>query len=635
MFGFPSSQDQQANRAIRDTLCHLLWQTFPDGTSVYANRRWVQYTGVEPDPRSTQWLLEPFLHPEDKQRTQSLWERSLKTQEPFETECRLRSQEGRYRWFLTRAEVSRDLEQQVTHWVGTCTDIQDHTTDHFRSLTEELPQIVWTSDEGGSVTFFNRQWYRYTGLPPGSLDAPGWSSVVHPDDLPLVIKEAQRMRCEDGNFQAEYRLRRFDGQYRWHLGRSITLRNREGGTLHRLGTATDIDDQKRMAEERAQLLAREQMAQEASQLKSQFLANMSHEIRTPMNGVIGMVDLMLGTPLTAEQKEYAEAISHSAGALLAVINDILDHSKVEQGKLHMENLAFHLRETVREVEKILKPQVLRKGLHIEIDICSDLPDFVRGDPGRLRQVLLNLLGNAVKFTPCGKLCLRVVPKASRTPSDEVLFEIIDTGVGLHSQNFERIFLPFVQADCSATRQYGGTGLGLSISKRLVELMHGQIGVRSEVGKGSTFWFTLPLPRAEEERLSVRKTESHPLAEKSPLRILVAEDNEVNQMVAVRMLRKMGYQADVAANGADVLKALEDYDYDLVLMDCQMPVMDGWQTTEVIRRSSQNKKFRIPIIALTAGAMKSDEARCLQVGMDDYLPKPITLEILAQKVAKWL
>ncbi len=365
----------------------------------------------------------------------------------------------------------------------------------FRLLAENIPQIVWVNNADGSMAYYNRRWYEYTGLPDGSLDASGWQSVIHPEDLPAIIEAASKMKLNlSEGFEMEYRIRRRDGVYRWHLGRTHTMPKVGDQPFIRVGTATDIDDQKHLAEERAQLRAREQMALEASQMKSIFLANMSHEIRTPMNGVIGMTTLLLSTALTEEQRDYAESIQSSAQSLLAVINDILDLSKVESGKLELENVPFDPSELIREAVKVLEPQALERGVTLHTDLAAEIPMTVVGDPTRLRQVLLNLLGNGLKFTDTGSVTLRVQPDPQGGPGNCVRFEIIDTGIGLDAGQMEKLFQPFVQGDATTTRRYGGTGLGLSISKRLVELMGGKIGCHSIKGVGSTFWFSIPLPR---------------------------------------------------------------------------------------------------------------------------------------------
>jgi signal transduction histidine kinase/CheY-like chemotaxis protein len=371
-----------------------------------------------------------------------------------------------------------------------------------------------------------------------------------------------------------------------------------------------------------------------AELKSQFLANMSHEVRTPMNGVLGMTNLLLQTPLNQEQREYAESIRISAEALLAVVNDILDFSKVEAGKLDMESAPVELEALVQRSRETVAPEAARKGLRLVVSIDQNLPSHIQSDPGRLRQILLNLLSNAIKFTDHGTVSVRVFGvSGGRTL---IRFEVSDTGVGIKAEDVGRLFQPFSQVDGSPARKHGGTGLGLSISKKLVSLMGGDIGVNSEFGLGSTFWFTIPLVPAQPAAAPAEACRA-PLPEAAPApgacRILVAEDNAVNQRVIVRLLQKLGYEADAVSNGAEAVDAFRQHPYAAVLMDCQMPFLDGYAATRRIREGERGT--RTPIIALTASAMHGDEERCRAAGMDDYLSKPVDASRLSASLARYL
>src|SRR3984957_2652944 len=471
-----------------------------------------------------------------------------------------------------------------------------------------------------------------------------------PSDALLQVREAQeQVRKSNGMEMVEFAIEDRLGQQAYEM-RLVPLNWDEWIAVVRNITALKAseqrlkDDAQELEQKNEELEKALSVAREATRMKSRFLANMSHEIRTPMNGVLGMTDFLLGTGLNTEQQEYAESIKRSADSLLALINDILDLSRIEAGKLRLERTEFSLQSTIAETTSLFALQARAKGLEFVSALAPGLPENALGDAGRLRQVLTNLLGNAIKFTERGQVGLKAEIAGQTREEIQLKFTVHDSGIGIPSDEQGRLFDAFTQVDESNTRKYGGTGLGLAISKQLVELLGGEIGLESAPGKGSRFWFTASFgkstrPTATPRVLAAKsQTGTAQRAAASPIdasmRILLAEDNEINQRITLRLLQKLGLSADAVVNGREAVKALEKRKYDLVLMDCQMPDMDGFEATAVIRRREAGSGHQT-ICALTANAMDGDRERCLAAGMDDYISKPVGLEKLREALDRWI
>jgi PAS domain S-box-containing protein len=501
--------------------------------------------------------------------------------------------------------------------------------DRFRSMAEQSPFLIWLSDPDGKRKYFNKAWLNFTGKSTEEEIDFGWLELIHPDDVENYKKIYNQAMISQEAFKFEYRLLKKEGDYRWVSVMGVPRFDADGRFKGFVGCSTDVSEYK---DNEQKLILSKELAEAANRAKTDFLANMSHEIRTPLNGLLGMNSLLEQTKLTDEQKEFVQTIHSSSQALLAIINDILDFSKIEAGKLQIESMKFDLIQLIGEIKDFFQSKANEKGICLKIDTEKCNKVIVIGDPFRLRQVLLNLLTNALKFTSKGSIRLDI----ESLENSLVKFTCTDTGIGIPKDKLEEIFEKFTQVDTSTTRKYGGTGLGLAICKQLLELMNGEIFVESEMGKGSSFWFILPLPGIEERKeinsakksLLKIKNNSQNLGRK---KVLLVEDNPINQKVTIKLLQKLECEIELAENGHEAIRKLQGNDFDLILMDCQMPEMDGYQATSIIKKSD---KKHIPIIALTAHALPGDREKCLNSGMNDYLAKPVELENLKAILDLW-
>jgi PAS domain S-box-containing protein len=492
--------------------------------------------------------------------------------------------------------------------------------------------MLCIADFQGYFRRLNPAWEETLGYPLQELLSRPYVDFVHPDDRNATSEEAKSNTTGEGTLLFENRYRRKDGSYRWLAWKTAPLV--EEGLIYAI--ARDVTDQKQAALE---LLQARETAEAASRAKSEFVANMSHEIRTPINAVLGLTDLVLRTSLEPRQQDYLRKVKLAADALLQLVDRILDFTKLEASRLELEAAPFVLPELLEQVSAIVAEKARQKGLGFRVQCDAGVPPRLVGDVQRLRQVLINLLSNAVKFTAAGEVCLSVAhddAAADATARCRLRFAVRDTGIGLSAAQVARLFQPFTQAGASTSRKYGGTGLGLAISKRLTEAMGGELSVESAPARGSTFRMKLPLEALPDTLAAVPAATAAappvPLAGK----VLLVEDNLVNRMLAVAMLDKLGIAVTEADDGLAALRHLEASRFDLVLMDCQLPVMDGFEATREIRARERGASApRTPIIAVTANALSGDSERCLQAGMDGYLAKPYTLENLRETLTPWL
>jgi PAS domain S-box-containing protein len=594
------------------------------------------------------------IHPEDAERVQRSLEKTVASGGgQWSAEYRVQRAGGNYAHVLDRGYVMYDSSGAPCRMICATMDITAqkqaeeqlaHERNLLRTLIDTMPDYIYVKDLAGRLLMVNRTLAELLGVSSADTLLGKTDFDCYPEELARSFWVDDRKVMDSGQalINREETNVDFRGNANWVLTTKVPLRDREGKVVGLMGVGRNITSRKQAEKEVEK--ARD-AAEAANRAKGEFLANMSHEIRTPLNGILGMTELALDTALDSEQREYLEAVKLSADSLLNVVNDILDFSKIEAGKLDLSPEDFDLRTQLRDVVKLMTVPARLKGLHLGSHTASDVPHLIHGDPTRLRQIVLNLVGNAVKFTEQGEVVVEVFREAEDRSEVVLHFVVRDTGIGIAGPKQKAIFEAFVQADGSATRRFGGTGLGLTISSRLVQMMGGRIWVESEEGQGSRFHFTarfeVPVPTRQEletETAVVSAGSDDGLTRQqlpAGSRILLAEDNSVNRIFIVRLLEKHGHRVVTAVDGREALEAFTKSHFDLVLMDVQMPGMDGLETTAAIRELQKGSSLHVPIVALTAHALKGDRERCLAAGMDGYLSKPVHADELFETVDSFL
>ena len=664
-----------------------LWHWNMKRKTQVVNSQWAEMLGYAPSEINADikaW--EKMVHPEDIPYVRKRIDAHLAWDAPqYEAEFRMRTKTGEWKWILARGQVVEwDADGRVLKVAGTHMDVSERKLFErdlkrqralLYSLIDSIPDLIFYKDLKGVYLGCNPAFGKFAGFHR--------QDVVEKTDYDLFSKEmADFFREQDRLMLSTGRPRSNEEWVDYPDGRRVLLETLRtpyfgpyGEILGLVGISRDVTERKQMQEE---LKSAKESAESANQAKSEFLAGMSHEIRTPMSGVIGMAELLMETELDSEQQKGLELIHNSAHSLLAIINDILDISKIEAGKIELETINFDLRAVLKDMNGLMAIKAVEKSLSYRCLIDPDVPSRLKGDPGRIRQILINLIGNAVKFTSDGGITLEVSCKSENDRQARIGFVITDTGIGIPEGQAERLFEKFTQLDMSTTRRFGGTGLGLAISRQLCEMMGGEIHVESEVGKGSRFHLTVLLDKqhaaetAESPPSAADALEASagnvptaidfaddpgPVPQKggpgeAPRHgttgpphqgsapgenlILLAEDNETIQIVSLGLLKNLGYTADLVENGQEAINALKKKDYRLVLMDMEMPVMDGYAATVNIRsQQSPVLNPNVPIIAMTAHAMKRDLDRCLASGMNGYLTKPVKKQDLAAILEKYV
>ncbi|MCM2264426.1 MAG: PAS domain S-box protein [Desulfuromonadales bacterium] len=640
-------------RALAETIPHLVWSARSDGFRDYFNERLLNYLGRTLEEMQG-WTWQEVLHPDDRQRTIAAWAEAKTRGTELCIEYRIRrGADGVYRWHEGRATPVRDAAGNIVRWFGTCTDIDERkraegALANAKGELERERDILKAVMDGAknfhlvyldrnfNFVHVNETYARTCGYRPEELVGKNHFALYpHPENETIFA------RVRDTGEAAEFHDKPFE--FPDHPERGVTywswmLTPAKNVSEQVIGLVFSLFETTERKKIETDLAVAKEAAEVANRAKSEFLANVSHEIRTPITGILGMAELLEGTELSACQQGYVRTILASTETLLTLVNHILDLSRIEAGKVELECKEFTLRGIVNEV---IGSQILdanAKGLPINVVIPADVPDGLIGDPFRLKQILLNLVGNAIKFTDQGELTLSVVVEKRQSSTALLRFDMTDTGIGIKPEAIARIFAPFEQADSSMARKFGGTGLGLAICTQLSALLGGEIWVDSHgEGRGSTFHVRIPftVSHALPEPGGSQQVDLPPLWEGEPRRVLLVEDNEVPRRLFTDLLKKYGHHVDVAQHGVEALEKLRQADYDIVLMDVQMPVMDGIEAVGKLRELERGQGRHVPVIAITAYAMEKDRLDILSKGFDGYVSKPTRMKDLFNEMKRCL
>ncbi|CAK8714837.1 histidine kinase [Candidatus Electronema halotolerans] len=602
-------------------------------------------------PGRTTTNREQFLkavHPEDRQRLQAAVAACLEQGADYEMEYRVRWPDRSIHWLHEQGDVLRDENGEPVNMLGLVQDITlrkeaeiELRAQHrfLDSVIENIPSMLFVK-EAKELRYVrcNRAGERLTGRASAEFIGKSDADLLPPAQAADRMAADRHVLLEGRTVESEEEQGISCHNRRLLRTRKVPIADEQGQPAYLLGISDDITEQRAAEQELAEAKVQ---AERANQAKSDFLANMSHEIRTPMNGIIGLTELALKTALTPQQQDYLEKVNEAARSLLGLLNDILDLSKIEAHRLELESIPFDLHELLAQIESLMAIHSQQKGIPLHISVDPEIHRYLLGDPLRIKQILLNLLGNAFKFTKQGEI--RVEARLGLHAQHgflPVAFIVRDTGIGIDAARQAELFKPFVQSDSSTTRMYGGTGLGLAITRQLAEMMDGSVSLISAPGQGSTFTITLPLQLSNQEELETHRERSeqgaaddNSLEQIRGARILLVEDNKINQQVAAELLTQECFRVDLAENGQEALAMLEPGRYDLVLMDLQMPVMDGYQAAAAIR--SQEVYDILPVLAMSANAMRHDREQCRAIGMNDHIPKPVDRRQLLTALCQWI